>query len=77
LYWNYPQRTLQVDIPEKGRSFTVCIGYVNDPFVKRGRYTTSKESRLFDLPRKQGTVLMHVFEINLLFMSHENLFIQS
>lgn len=53
LYWNYPERTLKVVVPEENGKFTFCLGYVHDPFVKKARITTRSGSRKINLPSKK------------------------
>ncbi|XP_063433390.1 uncharacterized protein LOC134715258 [Mytilus trossulus] len=53
LYWNYPEKTLKVVVPEENGNFTFCVGYVHDPFVKRAQITTRSGSRKINLPTKK------------------------
>ncbi|XP_052102615.1 uncharacterized protein LOC127736107 [Mytilus californianus] len=53
IYWNYPERTLKVVVPEENGKFTFCVGYVHDPVVKKARITSRSGSREINLPSKK------------------------
>lgn len=63
LYWNYPEKTLKVVVPEENGNFTFCVGYVHDPFVKRAQITTRSGSRKINLPSKKGMVFKDYFTV--------------